>query len=334
MKSFYLFLEKNVPAIIKNLIPEKWRIRVGYEIKVKRNSMIASLDYLQKEVVLPKGETHDTVFDYLDAYYIEGEENISELKRYLNEAFYRFVYTLELVPEGTGKLLEVGANPYFISLLLHKFTELDLFFTNFFGDDFPDQGTQVMVDGKDSRIIFDYANVNVELENSALPWPDDAFDVVLLCEVIEHFRNDPLKVLLDIKRVLKPNGTFILTTPNVNRLVNVARMLSGDNIYSPYSGFGPYARHNREYNQRELKKLLAHAGFEIEIMFTSDIHKNLAPVYFPLDKFIELLESRKDDLGHYIFIRAINSSVAKPKKPKWLYKDYPPDELAKNDALE
>lgn len=328
MQSFYHFLENNLPTSIKNLVPEKWRIRAGYEIKIKRSVMLANLDYLQADIEFPEGTTRDSVFDYLNAYHIEDEEDSTELKRYLNEAFYRFVYTLQLVPDGQGKLLEVGANPYFISLLLHKFTEYELFFTNFFGEDYPDQGQQIMTNGNDSKVVFDYVNVNVELEHPPLPWPDHTFDIVLLCEVIEHFRNDPLQALLNIKRVLKPKGTLILTTPNVNRLVNVASMLSGDNIYSPYSGFGPYGRHNREYNQRELKKLLAHAGFEIEVMFTSDIHENLAGAYFPLDKFVKLLEPRKNDLGHYIFIRALNDSPARLKKPQWLYFNYPPDEVA------
>ena len=29
------------------------------------------------------------------------------------------------------------------------------------------------------------------------------FDVVLLCEVIEHLQTDPMRVLLEVKRVLK-----------------------------------------------------------------------------------------------------------------------------------
>ena len=40
----------------------------------------------------------------------------------------------------------------------------------------------------------------------------DKFDVVICTEVIEHIP-DPREVLLEIKRVLKPDGTFVSTVP-------------------------------------------------------------------------------------------------------------------------
>lgn len=47
----------------------------------------------------------------------------------------RFLYTLNLIPEGaTGRLLEIGANPYFTTLLLKYFrSSLDMTLTNYFG---------------------------------------------------------------------------------------------------------------------------------------------------------------------------------------------------------
>lgn len=46
-----------------------------------------------------------------------------------------------------------------------------------------------------------------------LPFEAHTFDVVLMMEVIEHME-DPLQALKAIHRVLKPNGTFILSFPN------------------------------------------------------------------------------------------------------------------------
>ena len=45
-----------------------------------------------------------------------------------------------------------------------------------------------------------------------VPFPDDSFDVVVCCEVIEHV-HDPEKLIREAHRVLKPSGKFILTTP-------------------------------------------------------------------------------------------------------------------------
>ena len=175
------------------------------------------------------------------------------------------------------------------------------------------------------RVQFDFYNVNIE--NAPVPLSDDSHDVVLLCEVLEHFTMDPMHALLEIKRVLKPDGYLIVTTPNVNRLENVARMISGTNIYDPYSGYGPHGRHNREYNRHELTLLLEHLGFEIEESFTSDVYHNHTYLFADPTQFIHLLEHRQADLGHYLFVRAKNKKPANIKKPGWLYRSYLPHEM-------
>ena len=122
--------------------------------------------------------------------------------------------------------------------------------------------------------------------------------------------------------MLKDDGVLILTTPNVARLENISRLLAGENLYDPYSGYGPHGRHNREYTTAELQKLLEHAGFEVEMQFSSDVHRNLAEHYFPPHHFRDLIESREKELGHYLFVKAINRSPANELKPRWLYRSY------------
>ncbi len=46
-----------------------------------------------------------------------------------------------------------------------------------------------------------------------LPFANNSFDIVLCTEVIEHV-NKPLKTISEIKRVVKPGGVIVLTTPN------------------------------------------------------------------------------------------------------------------------
>jgi SAM-dependent methyltransferase len=57
---------------------------------------------------------------------------------------------------------------------------------------------------------------------SSLPYDDDTFDLVYTVEVIEHLRN-PLDLLAEAYRVLRPGGKLIITTPNV---LNVNSRLS------------------------------------------------------------------------------------------------------------
>jgi 2-polyprenyl-3-methyl-5-hydroxy-6-metoxy-1,4-benzoquinol methylase len=56
-----------------------------------------------------------------------------------------------------------------------------------------------------------------QAEASQLPFGDEQFDVVHLAHTIEHLA-DPLAVLREVRRVLKPAGCVLLSTPNVESL--------------------------------------------------------------------------------------------------------------------
>jgi len=280
--------------------------------------------YLSHPLILPPGETEESIFNYLSSYHFP-DEPVGEMQNYLKEDFRRFLYTLQIIPKGCGKLLDIGANPYFTTMLLKKFTEYDVYCTNFFGSETPKSASQHKLNVDNERIAFKYHTYNVEGDN--IPYPEKTFDVILFCEVIEHLTQDPLKAIINVKKMLKPGGCLILTTPNVSRLENVAKMLAGANIYDPYSGYGIYGRHNREYNCHEINQLLTHAGFTIEHMFTIDVHENRSTHYCNLNNIKSLLKHRKNDIGQYIFLRAKNLKEANSKKPSWLYRSYPSQEI-------
>lgn len=253
-----------------------------------------------------------------------------ELDNYWRQDWRRFVYTYGLASGLQGSCLELGANPYFTTLLLRYYTPLQLTLANYFGPHFPANSTQTVsitnpLTGNCEPISLPFDHFNIE--DASFPFAPASFDVVLFCEVIEHLQSDPVKVLREIKRVLKPRGHLILTTPNVSRLENVARMLAGANIYDPYSGYGPYGRHNREYNRHELTRLLQYCGFEVEIFFSADVHDNITADLFPLDSIVPLVKFRGNDLGQYLFVRSRNLGPSRTKRPDWLYRSYPAPEL-------
>src|ERR1700682_383779 len=56
-----------------------------------------------------------------------------ELRGYVEDCFRRLLTTLELVPPKEGRVLELGANPYFFTLLLKRSRRYELELANFFG---------------------------------------------------------------------------------------------------------------------------------------------------------------------------------------------------------
>jgi SAM-dependent methyltransferase len=284
------------------------------------------LELSQYPLKFPRNETIESIYTYLSSYQIKDQEFLSdELDNYLREDLKRFLYTLSLVPKEKGNLLEIGANPYFISMLLKKYRKYKLYYTNYFEGQKKKTGVQYKVNKKGDKMAFRYCNVNIE--RNKLPFTKEFFDLIILGEVIEHFALDPLKSILEIKRVLKKGGTFILTTPNASRKENVIKMIQGVNIYDLYSSYGIHGRHNREYNKHELYKLLKHAGFKIDIMFSADVHKNYIRNISGLNKLFSQIKHREHDLGQYIFVKAINTRKAESRKPRWLYKSFPSEQM-------
>lgn len=279
---------------------------------------------------LPVGVSEQQLFEFVTSVRVQDAPD-AEMRAYATSDYRRFVYTWGLASDIKGKCLELGGNPYFTTMLLKNFTELDISLANYFGHQNNGEYVQTvdyvgLNNGEKRSEQFTYQHFNIE--NDRFPYNDAKFDLVIFAEIVEHLLNDPCKVLREIKRVLKPNGTLILTTPNVARLENVAKMISGTNIYDPYSGYGPYGRHNREYNRHELDQLLRFEGFEPVVCFTADVHNNNAQAFSDIKKFARLLRYRENDLGQYIFIKAVfRKHTSNLKRPAWLYRSYPDGEL-------
>ena len=83
---------------------------------------------------------------------------------------------------------------------------------------------------------------------AGLPFAAGAFDVVASLQVIEHLWDQPA-FLAECRRVLRPAGTLLLSTPN--RLT----------FSAPNRPLNPF--HHRELAPAELAGLLAEGGFEV-----------------------------------------------------------------------
>ena len=92
----------------------------------------------------------------------------------------------------------------------------------------------------------------------------DYYDLVVMCEVIEHMPIPPYIVLNKIKAWLKPGGLIFITTPNLYRFRNLVRLALGlsvfDSFYIPERG--DWLGHPFEYSLEHLKWQLRRAKFE------------------------------------------------------------------------
>lgn len=197
------------------------------------------------------------------------------IKAYVNDALPRFLHTLDMLPFQAGlKVLELGANPYLFTLLMKKFYDFEIYMANFFNSNiyYEDitSGTQRIwsnMFGEDYSL--EYMNFNIEL--SSYPYQDNTFDMILFCEILEHLIINPLQVFPKLRRIIRPGGLLILTTPNAVRLSNVAHLIEGSNFFDRYHPeFGVYGRHNREFTCEELQVLLQNNGFEMVHLVTLD----------------------------------------------------------------
>jgi SAM-dependent methyltransferase len=109
----------------------------------------------------------------------------------------------------------------------------------------------------------EHSAVRVDLEFDSFPYNDESFDWVLCCEVLEHMEIDPMFMLSEVNRILKPGGRMLLTTPNVVSSTGLHKMLLGlePYLFMQYHRTREYHRHNYEYSIHTLYQVLKAAGF-------------------------------------------------------------------------
>jgi SAM-dependent methyltransferase len=105
-----------------------------------------------------------------------------------------------------------------------------------------------------------HPRVDVRLVDAWGPWPlaDASFDVVWAGEVIEHVI-DTAGWLSEVRRVLRPGGRLLVSTPNHSRLA-VLRLALSARAFDAH--FDPRSDHLRFYTRRTLIYLLEDFGFQ------------------------------------------------------------------------
>jgi SAM-dependent methyltransferase len=154
---------------------------------------------------------------------------------------------------------------------------------------------------------YDFKRANLE---EGIPYADGSFDIVTAGEVIEHVY-DPDLLLREAHRVLRPGGSLLLTTPNLQAWYNRALFVAGiqplfyeTSTKSTEIGAGPILKfkrgslpvgHLRVFNRRALLDLLHSEGFR-PVAVRGAVFESLPDVVQRLDRLFNRLPSLASNL--------------------------------------
>jgi len=143
--------------------------------------------------------------------------------------------------------------------------------------------------------------VAANLKRHQFPYPDGHFDLVIMCETLEHLNFNPLPVVKEINRVMKCGGLLYLTVPNQLSAGNRLKVLRGQTIQVSVEQFYQQldlrmnmivGLHWREYSKADLFELLEPMGFAIRRHYFYQDDKRY--------RYKRLKFSLKDVLGEFI----------------------------------
>ncbi len=255
--------------------------------------------------------------------YLAGWAESPEARGYLETHQTRLVKTLEMTPPGgpCDRALEMGA---YLQITPALKTRLGYGIVRgcYYGKlGRTDHRVVTSAEGEAFACEIDH----FDAERDRFPYPDGHFSTVLCCELIEHLFEDPMHLMAEVNRILKPSGHLVLTTPNVAALRGISAILQG---YHP-GFFHAYirpaesgevdARHNREYTPREVHKLLETAGFEVVKLETGEFRDEPHPEFGWVQHLLERYRLDAELRGDGIFALGRKTGAVRERYPGWLY---------------
>ena len=190
----------------------------------------------------------------LDDVHAELKAASPDIVQYFETSRPRYEYTLSLaLDQNGGRVLDLGCSPGHLAMaLVNAGCDVQ-------GVDLNPVWLAKYAPGWPERLRITHTNI----EHDPLPFAGESFDLVIFTEVLEHIAiTDPAVILGEIRRVLRPGGRMLLSTPNVANLSNVVAFIQGENVFWPPEMFyGSVDRHNREYTPTELLRLVEKVGF-------------------------------------------------------------------------
>lgn len=166
----------------------------------------------------------------------------------------RFAFLLKVLracgPTPTTRLLDIGASQL----------------TSLIADEL---GVRVESMGLEDRaeamgVLHHRFDLNAAQDRSQWKLDIGPYDIIVFAEVLEHLYTAPELVLRYLRDLLVTGGALLLQTPNAVALRKRVKMAIGANPFERIRIQRENPGHFREYTARELRQLLAGAGFAVD----------------------------------------------------------------------
>ena len=193
----------------------------------------------------------------------QGDFDKSYFTKYLRQTIIRIFHLIKMFEERgikNAKILDIGTllGSFAIPLqkLGHEVVAVDRF-SSYDGSLDP-----LMKTMKEEGIKI--VNVN-EANESKMLSELGVFDVVISMAVIEHIPHTPRFFLENLKKRVRPNGWFVIDTPNITRFWN-RQLINNDkpvmqDIKFQYFCDIPFEGHHREFTKEELLWMFKECGY-------------------------------------------------------------------------
>lgn len=257
------------------------------------------------------------------AEYLEGWAANEESREYLKTHETRLVKTLEITPPGgpCDRVLEMGAYLQITPALKTRlgYGEVRGCYYGKLGRS--DIRTVKSAENEEFSCQIDH----FDAEKDQFPYQDGYFSTVLCGELIEHLFEDPMHLMSEVNRILKPGGHLVLTTPNVAALRGISAILQGYHpgffhaYIKPAESGEVDARHNREYTPREIHRLFETSGFEVVRLETGEFRDEPHPEFGWVQHLLRTYWLETDLRGDGIYAVGKKTGEVRERYPDWLY---------------
>ncbi len=256
--------------------------------------------------------------------YLQGWAVSDASAEYLNTHRTRLIKTLEITPPGSAedRVLEMGAYLQITPALRTKlgYGEVRGCYYGKLGRS--DHRSVTNTEGETFECEIDH----FDAEKDVFPYPDAHFATVICGELIEHLFEDPMHLMSEVNRILKPGGHLVLTTPNIAALRAISGILQGYHpgffhaYIRPAEGTGEVdARHNREYAPREIHQLLENSGFAVARLETGEFRDEPHPEFGWILHLLKRYGLSTDLRGDGIYAVGRKTGAVRERYPAWLY---------------